>query len=46
MDGPGADDQDQGGADPFDALSEAAGMVRDDAEAFRDAFDEAVAAAI
>ena len=33
------------GTDPFDGLSEAAGTVRDEAEAFREAFDEAVAAA-
>ena len=35
----------EAGTDPLDALGEAAGTVRDDAEAFRDAFDEAVAAA-
>ena len=31
--------------DPLNALGEAAGTVRENAEAFREAFDEAVAAA-
>ena len=35
----------ENGTDPLDALGEAAGTVRDDVKAFREAFDEAVAAA-
>ena len=35
----------EAGTDPLDALAEAAGTVRENAEAFREAFDEAVAAA-